>query len=247
MSVPHDPFASDTEFGDPDYVKSARDPNRPPETGPEWQRDGRASDIPVTPGGERSPFADPDDEFGTSETPAGGGAKDDAVEFAATPAEPGGQQDASGPASDLDTRKIAVTFFKDEFASSLRRVDMTLPQLAEHIRTQTAASKGDLPLLKLAIFGSKRSAKNCLRTNENTEQIEGVEGEHDVGEISFDTAIAVMREARIRSLLYTSPSYMPASQGTLAHSGAAVAEIPSRCSREIRRAHQRPVRRQTCA
>jgi hypothetical protein len=114
--------------------------------------------------------------------------------------------------TDLDTRKVAVTFFKDEFASSLRRVDMTLLQLAGHIRTQTAASKGDLPLLKLAIFGSKRSAKNCLRTNENTEQIEGVEGEHDAGVIPFDTAIAVMREARVRSLVYTSPSYTPASR-----------------------------------
>jgi len=28
MSTPHDPFAFDAEFGDPNYVKSARDPNR---------------------------------------------------------------------------------------------------------------------------------------------------------------------------------------------------------------------------
>jgi len=63
MSTPHDPFAFDAEFGDPNYVKSARDPNRRPETGPEWQRDGRAADIPVTPGGDPSPFAD---EFATT-------------------------------------------------------------------------------------------------------------------------------------------------------------------------------------
>ena len=75
---------------------------------------------------------------------------------------------ADEPASDIDMRKVTVTFFKDEYASSLRRVDLTLPQLAAHIGYQTAASKGDLPLLKLAIFGSKRSDKNCLRTNENT-------------------------------------------------------------------------------
>ena len=47
MSTPHDPFAFDAEFGDPNYVKSARDPNRRPDTRPEWQRDGRPSDIPV--------------------------------------------------------------------------------------------------------------------------------------------------------------------------------------------------------
>ena len=69
MSGPHDPFSFDAEFGDPDYGKSARDPNLPPQTGKEWV-DCRASDIPVTEGGECSPFADLDDEFGTSDAPA---------------------------------------------------------------------------------------------------------------------------------------------------------------------------------
>ena len=54
MSGPDDPFSFDAEFGDPDYVKSARDPNLPPQTGKEWV-DCRASDIPVTEGGERKP------------------------------------------------------------------------------------------------------------------------------------------------------------------------------------------------
>ena len=70
MSGPDDPFSFDAEFGDPDYVKSARDPNLPPQTGKEWV-DCRASDIPVTPTEvSASPFADLDDEFGTSDAPA---------------------------------------------------------------------------------------------------------------------------------------------------------------------------------
>ena len=69
MSGPDDPFSFDAEFGDPDYVKSVSDPNRPPQTGKEWV-DCRASDIPVTEGGERSPFADLDDEFGTPDAPS---------------------------------------------------------------------------------------------------------------------------------------------------------------------------------
>ena len=81
--------------------------------------------------------------------------------------------------SDIDTRKVTVTFFQDETGQQMRRVDMTLPQLAEHIRYQTAASKMELPWLKLAIFGNKRSEKNCLRTNENVLQITGIEVEHD--------------------------------------------------------------------
>ena len=61
MSGPDDPFSFDAEFGDPDYVKAARDPNRPPETGPEWEPDGRAADVPIVNGGGRSPFADLND------------------------------------------------------------------------------------------------------------------------------------------------------------------------------------------
>ena len=113
---------------------------------------------------------------------------------------------------DIDTRTVRVTFFPDEAAQSLLTADLTLPQLADRIAKQTAASKMELPWLKLAIFGNKRSEKNCLRTNANVLQITGIEVEHDAGEISFDTAIAVMRKARIRSLLYTSPSYMPVTK-----------------------------------
>ena len=94
----------------------------------------------------------------------------------------------------------------------MHTADLTLPQLADRIAKQAAASKMELPWLKLAIFGDKRSEKNCLRTNANVLHVTGIEAEHDAGEISFDTAIAVMREARVRSLLYTSPSYVPATK-----------------------------------
>ena len=114
--------------------------------------------------------------------------------------------------SDIETRTVRITIFSDEAAQSLLSADLTLSQLADHIKKQSAASKMELPWLKLAIFGNKRSEKNCLRTNANLEQITGIETEHDVGEISFDTAIAVMRKAGIRSLLYTSPSYVPATK-----------------------------------
>ena len=114
--------------------------------------------------------------------------------------------------SDIDTCTVRITFFPDEAAQSLLTADLTLSQLADRIAKQAAASKMELPWLKLATFGNKRSEKNCLRTNANVLQITGIEIEHDAGEISFDTAIAVMRKVRIRSLLYTSPSYVPATK-----------------------------------
>ena len=43
MSDANDPFSFDAEYGDPDFVRSAKDPNRPPQPGKEWEHNGRAS------------------------------------------------------------------------------------------------------------------------------------------------------------------------------------------------------------
>jgi Primase C terminal 2 (PriCT-2) len=190
MSDTHDPFSFDAEYGDPDFVRSARDPNRSPQPGEEWECNGRASDIPIEPGDEPSPFADlPPEEFpDINDVPP---------------------EDEPYSDSDIDARKATVTFITDETGAEIRRVDMTLPQLAEHIRFQTAASKMALPWLKLAIFGNRRSEKNSLRTNENVLQITGIEVEHDAGEIAFGTALATILRAGIRCILYTSPSNVP--------------------------------------
>ena len=153
----------------------------PPPTDP-WTPGVRAFDIPVVEGGDPSPFADLDDASPEDETYSN---------------------------SDIDTRKLAITLIKDETGAEMRRIDVTLPVLAEHIRFRTAAGKMQLPWLKLAIFGNKRSEKNSLRTNENTLRISGVEVEHDAGEIAFGTALATILKAGIRCIIYTSPSYVP--------------------------------------
>ena len=120
--------------------------------------------------------------------------------------------DEPEPASDIATRKIAVTFFEDEYAATLCRVDMTLPDLAAHIAFKTAPSKMGLPWLKLAMFGNQRSDRNCLRCDANVLQVSGIEGDHDSGDLSFDDAVTRMRQAHIRCLLYTSASYVPGSK-----------------------------------
>ena len=119
MSDANDPFSFDAEYGDPDFVRSSGDPNRPPQPGKEWEHNGCASDVPIEPGGDPGPFADIDDVPPPEDEPY--------------------------PNSDIDTRKVTVTFITDETGSEMRRVDMTLLQLAEHIRFQTAASKMALP------------------------------------------------------------------------------------------------------
>jgi hypothetical protein len=110
--------------------------------------------------------------------------------------------------SDIDSRTIKVTFFKTEAAQSLRTANLTLPQLRDKIITETAASKMELPWLKLAIFGNKRTDKKCLRSNENTKEITGIETDYDAGRIPFDDAIKTMQRAGVRCLLYTSASHV---------------------------------------
>jgi hypothetical protein len=116
------------------------------------------------------------------------------------------------PTSDLETRKVMITLFRNKAATKLEVVGVTLHELADLIKTKTAADKTQLPLLKMAIFGDERTKKNCLRNNANVLNITGVDAEHDAETMSFDTAVETLRAANIRSLLYTSPSYVPATK-----------------------------------
>ena len=109
---------------------------------------------------------------------------------------------------DIDTHKVLVTFFADMQAQGRTPGEMPLPWLAEMIGQETALSKMELPWLKLQSFGDKASDRFCLRNDANVLEISGIEIEHDAGEISFETAIATMRTAKIRCLLYTSPSWV---------------------------------------
>jgi len=80
---------------------------------------------------------------------------------------------SSKAASDIDTRTVTVTFFKNKAAAILRLEDVTLRQLADRIASQTAADKARLPLLKLARFGTKRTDRNCLRHDANVIEFGG--------------------------------------------------------------------------
>ena len=98
------------------------------------------------------------------------------------------------------------TVFADQTAASAGRLSNTLPELAQNIRAKQAPDKASLPWLKLATFGDQRSSKNSLRHNANVLSISGVEGDYDGGEITFAEAVGLARGAKVRALLYTTPS-----------------------------------------
>ena len=105
------------------------------------------------------------------------------------------------------TRTPSGSLLPDTRAQAWGGGEVTLPQLAKNIAARTGASKAELPLLKLAKFGNKRSNKNCLRTDENVESVTGIEVEHDAGDIPFEVAVEIVRKAKLRALAYTSPSW----------------------------------------
>ena len=103
-----------------------------------------------------------------------------------------------------------VTFFPDEKAQTMRVEEMTLHELRARILSTTKKRKAALPWLKLALFGEKRSEKNCLRHNENLLAITGIELDYDRAEIKFNDAVKTTRKARLRGMLYTSANYSDA-------------------------------------
>jgi AAA domain/Primase C terminal 2 (PriCT-2) len=104
-------------------------------------------------------------------------------------------------------RKIRVTFFATYAATAKTEKNIDLAELQSIIFHATAATKADLPWLKLAAFGDKRSKNNSFRHDANVVSISGIELDYDLGEVSFDAASNKLKEARLTAILYTSPSY----------------------------------------
>jgi hypothetical protein len=111
-------------------------------------------------------------------------------------------------------RPISITFFRSHTATTKGEARYTPRELAARIRTTTAGRKDDLPWLKLAKFGNRRSrpkpdgtAGNSLRWDGNVLAITGIEADYDGGQISVDEALNALTKQGIASLVYTSPSF----------------------------------------
>src|SRR5262249_61146385 len=103
--------------------------------------------------------------------------------------------------------KFLVTLFADKGAKTLATREVTLAELGDLAVNTTADSKDRLPLLKLARVGDRRTEKGSLRHDANVESATGVEMDYDGEVVSFEEALAVIKRARLRALLYTSPSH----------------------------------------
>lgn len=68
-------------------------------------------------------------------------------------------------------------------------------------------AKSSCPLLKLAAFGEQVSAKGSLRHDANVLYISGIEGDHDSGLLSPHDAAALLQNAGVMGMIYTTPSH----------------------------------------
>jgi hypothetical protein len=102
-------------------------------------------------------------------------------------------------------RRFTVTIFPDVAAETLVTREVTLDELRDMALAITADRKADLPLFKMCRFGDARTNSNSLRHNSNVLEIEGIETDYDARIMSFDQAVAVLRQSGLEALVYTSP------------------------------------------
>ncbi|MGY3413082.1 hypothetical protein ACVWZV_009248 [Bradyrhizobium sp. GM5.1] len=110
---------------------------------------------------------------------------------------------------DAASAKVHVTFFHDFAAKRCTTDALSMMELVERVMNTAARKKGQLPWLKLATFGNKRTDKGSLRHDANVLEINGIELDYDDEKITFDEATQLLSAMDICALIYTSPSHTP--------------------------------------
>ncbi|MFT8246961.1 phage/plasmid primase, P4 family [Roseomonas sp. BN140053] len=104
-------------------------------------------------------------------------------------------------------RPVAITVFSSYAANSKREGRLSLEELAEQVRSVSAARKDQLPWLKLARFGDTRTERGSLRHDANLLAISGIEADYDGEQVPFDSAAETLAKAGVLAMVYTSPSH----------------------------------------
>ncbi|MGB3752748.1 MAG: virulence-associated E family protein [Parerythrobacter sp.] len=100
---------------------------------------------------------------------------------------------------------LAITYFERANVAQGTRCNLTWPQLVAWLQRPDlrAPSKAELPLIKLATFAGDRRSDAML------EQVCGIEGDYDAGQVQPAIAAARLADAGIGGLIYTTPSHRP--------------------------------------
>jgi hypothetical protein len=109
----------------------------------------------------------------------------------------------------IETHMLGITFFKNIYATTKTSKRMALPEMRDMILATEGGTKGDLPWLKGAAFGDKRTPKDSLRHDENVLGFDLIELDYDKGVMGLDEAITIIKDMNVRALIYSTPSHTP--------------------------------------
>ena len=107
---------------------------------------------------------------------------------------------------------VSYTLFPDVWPKTkLLRADVLWSDLVAKIKdAATYIRKADCPLISMADYGDTiDDTHKCLRYAENVVRIYGVEVDYDGEKISIEEAAAMLDNAGLLAVLYTSPSHTP--------------------------------------
>jgi hypothetical protein len=105
---------------------------------------------------------------------------------------------------------VRVTIFPTVLAGELQAHAIDWPALVQScLNPPEYPTKRDCPLIKLAAFGTIRTAKGALRHDSNVLAVSGLEGDYDAGEVTPEAAAMLLQFAGIEAVVYTSPSHTP--------------------------------------
>lgn len=111
-------------------------------------------------------------------------------------------------AANCEPTPLRFTTFEDVSGQRPDLVVRTWDELEAELREpKTFPSKQACPLLKLAVFGDKATAKGSLRHDANVLKITGVEGDYDQGLVTATEAACLLDMAGIKAIIYTTPSH----------------------------------------
>jgi hypothetical protein len=104
---------------------------------------------------------------------------------------------------------ITYTLFPDvQPVTKTERADVPWETLVNNIRNApTYISKSACPLISIGEYGDVRSEKDCLRHAANVRRIFGIEIDYDGEQMPVEEAAAILQNANICAVLYTSPSH----------------------------------------
>lgn len=105
---------------------------------------------------------------------------------------------------------ITFTIFPSVWPTEAKEcADVPWPDLVAKIHNAaTYIAKKDCPLISLAAYGDKLSAKGYVRHAENVQRIYGIEIDYDGEEVSPEEGAQRLNAAGLKSVIYTSPSHV---------------------------------------